>query len=162
MAAKDGKAKSRKTPASTPRKEPKWVPTYLDLISQGKPSNYAALIAGIGEGNARNWFERTKERKARLLRARATRTAKCRSTVIGILQEQAAAGSAWHLARWMAYQDPEGWKRIQRAIADADPDAIRMDVTGDGRPAVTLDQLFKLSQNGGFAHRGDGDDTAED
>jgi hypothetical protein len=64
------------------------------------------------------------------------------------------------MARLWALFDPETWKRINKSMKECDPDQIRLDVTGDGRPAVTLDELMRHANNGGFAPDGDGNDTA--
>ncbi len=135
---------------------PRWLYEYVVLIAAGKPSNFAAMIAGVSERKARAYCETHEEADAALTRAKERRTSDTRLFILDVLRAHAMEGSSWHLARLAAYHDPEVWKTMARRLKEADPDQISIDVTADGRPAVTLDQLYRLSRNGGFDDDGNG------
>jgi len=153
--------KKDQKPLRKAKPDPSWVEPYLAEIAKGHSARWAAVLCRVARRTAEDWFAADEKRRERLTRARDDRTGLVRNDCMEILRTHAIKGSAWHLARYWAWGDPEGWKRIGKVLAEADPQRVSLDHGGDGSAVVSLAQLVELAGNGGFSRQGSGSEESK-
>ena len=122
--------------------DPAWVKAYLVSIRGGRLECEAAVLAGKSQDTTERWRKARADNAARHTRARQEASARASERVIGILSEQAAKGSTWHLARYAALMCQSTWKTTHANLRDAEPDMSNQHLTGG--QATQADGLHDL------------------
>jgi hypothetical protein len=140
--------------------DPPWLSRYLSALTLGHNEEESSLLAGRSPVTTWRWRTEAVANAKRHTRARLLGTPKRLAKFRQLLREGADKLIPWFVARQAACDCPDEWKRINKNLRDAEPDMISQHRT-EGT-ALSLVDLLRDSDNGGFRNHGGNGDSASD